>query len=95
MDSIINYWAVISCALVAMVVGAMWYGPLFGRAWLKVIGATASDLAALRHSIFTHLFPGFRFDSLRPARTRRGGERAVDLGWLHYAHHCGNGDVEQ
>ena len=48
MDPIINYWAVISCAVVAMVVGAVWYGPLFGRAWLKVIGATASDLAARR-----------------------------------------------
>ncbi len=48
MNSIINYWAVIGCAVAAMVVGAVWYGPLFGRAWLKVIGATAADLAARR-----------------------------------------------
>lgn len=29
-----------------MVVGAVWYGPLFGAHWLRVIGATQLDLEA-------------------------------------------------
>ncbi len=42
---IINYWAVLVCGIAAMGIGALWYGPLFGKAWAKVIGATASDMA--------------------------------------------------
>lgn len=42
----INYWAVLVCGVVAMAVGAVWYGPLFGKMWLRVTGATAQDLAA-------------------------------------------------
>lgn len=42
----INYWAVLVCAVWAMAVGIIWYGPLFGKKWLKVIGATDSGLEA-------------------------------------------------
>ena len=41
----INYLAVLVCAVLAMVIGALWYGPLFGNMWLRVIGATEMDLA--------------------------------------------------
>ena len=40
----INYWAILVVAVLAMVIGAIWYGPLFGKAWLKVIGATELDV---------------------------------------------------
>lgn len=42
----INYMAVLACGVIAMVLGAIWYGPLFGKAWLKVIGASDADLKA-------------------------------------------------
>lgn len=42
----INYVAVVVCAVLAMVVGALWYGPFFGNKWLEVIGATAVDMEA-------------------------------------------------
>jgi len=42
----INYWAVIVSALISMIVGAVWYGPLFGKKWLNIIGATPEDLEA-------------------------------------------------
>lgn len=29
-----------------MVIGAVWYGPLFGKKWLEIVGATAEDLEA-------------------------------------------------
>ncbi len=33
----INFWAVIVAAVVAFVLGALWYGPfLFGKAYLEV-----------------------------------------------------------
>ncbi len=41
----INYWAVLVCGVLAMALGAIWYGPLFGRKWLQIVGATAHDEA--------------------------------------------------
>ena len=34
----INLWAVILSALASLVIGFIWYGPLFGKAWMKVAG---------------------------------------------------------
>lgn len=42
----INYGAVVVGAVLSMVVGAIWYGPLFGRKWLEIIGVNPSDLKA-------------------------------------------------
>ena len=38
---IINYWAIALCAILSMVIGFVWYGPLFGKKWAEIIGATA------------------------------------------------------
>lgn len=38
-----SIWPVIICAVFAMILGAIWYGPLFGRAWMKIIGADKYD----------------------------------------------------
>lgn len=40
----INYWAVLVCGVLAMALGFVWYGPLFGKKWMEVIGATEMDL---------------------------------------------------
>jgi hypothetical protein len=39
----INYWAVLACAVLAMVVGYVWYGLIFKKMWMGVIGATELD----------------------------------------------------
>lgn len=39
----INYWAVAVGAVLSMVIGAIWYGPLFGKKWAEIIGADISD----------------------------------------------------
>lgn len=39
----IQYSAVLITAVVAMVLGAIWYGPLFQKKWMEVIGATKQD----------------------------------------------------
>jgi hypothetical protein len=31
----INYWAVLLSAIAAMVIGSIWWGPLFGKMWME------------------------------------------------------------
>ena len=38
MDVIINCWAVLVGAIVSMVIGSIWYGPLFGKKYMKEMG---------------------------------------------------------
>jgi di/tricarboxylate transporter len=42
----VNYYAILVCGILAMVFGYLWYGPLFGKKWLQVVGATKLDLEA-------------------------------------------------
>jgi len=42
----INYLAVLVCGVLAMVVGAIWYGPLFGKIWMRVVGVSPEDKEA-------------------------------------------------
>lgn len=39
----VNYMAVVVAAVVNMVLGFVWYGPLFGKAWMKMVGLTKED----------------------------------------------------
>lgn len=40
----INYLAVLVCAFIPMLIGAMWYGPLFGKAWMAAVGKTEEEI---------------------------------------------------
>ena len=40
----VNYLAVLFCGIAAMITGAFWYGPLFGKAWMKSEGFKEEDL---------------------------------------------------
>ncbi|TXH00849.1 MAG: DUF1761 domain-containing protein [Candidatus Moraniibacteriota bacterium] len=40
-----NYWAILVCAVASMVIGFVWYGPLFGRKWMEINELSADDLA--------------------------------------------------
>lgn len=42
----INYFAVLVCGVLAMVLGYVWYGPLFGKKWMEIVGVNAKDKAA-------------------------------------------------
>lgn len=37
-DIDVNGWAVLAAAVSTMVLGGLWYGPLFGKAWMKGMG---------------------------------------------------------
>ena len=34
----VNYWAVLVCGVASMVLGYLWYGPLFGKMYMKLMG---------------------------------------------------------
>jgi hypothetical protein len=44
MQYLVNYFAVLVAALSCMVVGYVWYGPLFGQAWMKEMGFTTQSM---------------------------------------------------
>jgi hypothetical protein len=39
----VNYWAVASGAVLSMIIGAIWYGPIFGRKWMEIVGVSSTD----------------------------------------------------
>lgn len=42
----INYLAVLVAGLSSLALGFLWYGPLFGKAWMRHIGKTEEELKA-------------------------------------------------
>jgi hypothetical protein len=47
----VNYLAVLLCAVSNMIVGYLWYGPLFGKEWEKLVGLTAEKKAKAKKSM--------------------------------------------
>ena|SRR5687768_11042480 len=44
----INYLAILACGVSSMVVGSLWYGPLFGKPWAALMGFTPEKMAAMK-----------------------------------------------
>lgn len=42
----INYLAILVCGVLAMVLGALWYGPMFGKKWMEIVGVTDMSMEA-------------------------------------------------
>ena len=40
----LNWWAIVVATAVAFALGALWYGPLFGKAWMAALGKTEDDI---------------------------------------------------
>ena len=34
----VNYLAILASAVVAIIIGGIWFGPLFGKSWMKMMG---------------------------------------------------------
>lgn len=44
MEIVINYWAVLGAVIVAVALGMVWYGPLFGRQWMRTVGISHEEM---------------------------------------------------
>lgn len=40
----VNWLAVVMAAVINMFVGFLWYGPLFGETWMRLIGKSADEI---------------------------------------------------
>ena len=40
----VNWLAVIVGTVVSMALGTLWYGPLFGKTWLRLIGKSPEEI---------------------------------------------------
>lgn len=42
----INFWAVVVCAVLSMVIGSLWYGKfLFGKVWMEISGIDITKIS--------------------------------------------------
>jgi len=39
----INIWSVIAVAVASIIIGMLWYGPIFGKVWTKLMGFDMSN----------------------------------------------------
>ena len=42
----VNYYAIAVCGVASMALGMMWYGPIFGKVWMKLMGFTQAHMEA-------------------------------------------------
>lgn len=44
---LINYWSILACGIASMVLGFLWYGPVFGKMWMELMGWDPSNTAMM------------------------------------------------
>ena len=56
----VNLLAVLVAGIVAMIIGSLWYGPLFGKAWMRLSKMTPKDMdAAKKKGMGKYYFAAF------------------------------------
>lgn len=55
----VNYLAVLVAAIASMILGYLWYGPLFGNMWKQLMGFTDKDMKKMKMSPKTSMILGF------------------------------------
>ncbi|PIR74262.1 MAG: DUF1761 domain-containing protein [Candidatus Magasanikbacteria bacterium CG10_big_fil_rev_8_21_14_0_10_47_10] len=55
----VNYVAILVAAVASFVVGWIWYGPLFGKPWMKMMGMTEKDKEAGKKKMGQSMALGF------------------------------------
>jgi hypothetical protein len=59
MEVPINYLAVLISAIAAVVIGGLWYGPLFGKMWMKLAGISKEGMKSMALSPLQAMVGGF------------------------------------
>lgn len=88
----INYLAVLASGILGMIIGALWYGPVFGKVWLKATGKSPDELKRdfnpAKIYVFAfigHIFIAYAISRLVDyvdAKTVTEGLRLAFLSWL-------------
>jgi hypothetical protein len=55
----VNYVAVVAAAIVSMILGMLWYGPLFGKKWMKLMGFSEKAMKSMNVMPQTSMVLGF------------------------------------
>lgn len=55
----INLWAVLGAAVVNMILGSLWYGPLFGKMWMRMSGMSKEKIKSMPMSPARGMTIGF------------------------------------
>ena len=66
-----NWWAILVATVLAFVLGGLWYGPLFGKAWLAAMGKTEDEIEPSPSPFIISFFTAL--------------VTAITLAWLVYA----------
>lgn len=56
----VNYLAVVGAAVLSMFLGFLWYGPLFGKPWMKLMGWTKESMKGMKSSDMSKMY-GLQF----------------------------------
>lgn len=59
MEVPINYWAVLVSAVAALIIGGLWYGPVFGKLWMRLAGITPEAMKSMKLTPVQAMFGGF------------------------------------
>jgi hypothetical protein len=88
----INFYIFFLAALVPLVIGFVWYGPLFGNAWMKELGFTKESLANKNRVltlILSYVFSLFLTMFLLPATIHQMGVYSTLAGESGFAESTG------
>jgi hypothetical protein len=56
----VNYLAILAAAVLSMALGAMWYGPLFGKPWMMLMGVSRENMKGMKPNDMMKLY-GIQF----------------------------------
>src|SRR5258705_3544017 len=55
----VNYLAVLVCGIVSMIIGSLWYGPIFGKQWMALMGITPEKMAEQKQKGKSAMFKSY------------------------------------
>jgi hypothetical protein len=55
----VNYWAILVAGIFSIVIGGLWYGPLFGKQWMALVGITPESMKSMKMTPMQAMAGGF------------------------------------